>query len=134
MNVTIKRKYSDKQTTGTMEFVDANGKKNMLYTLERPWINNSKMISCIPEGKYIVNKHYSPTFKECFRIPNVPGRSEILIHAGNFVVDTKGCILVGLSRQDVNNDGLMDVTSSKIAMKKLLSLLPHSFELIITSE
>lgn len=130
----LKRKYSDKQTIGKLEFTDKNGVVNTFCALERPWVNNTKSISCIPEGKYIVNKHYSPTFKECFRIVDVPGRSEILIHHGNYVNDTKGCILVGMNHIDLNKDGLLDVSYSRIAMNKLLLSLPRTFELIVTCE
>lgn len=45
--------------------------------------------------------------------------------------DTTGCILVGNEFRDINNDGLVDVTNSKLTMKKLLNELPLEFELEI---
>jgi hypothetical protein len=68
----------------------------MFVTLEDKWRNNEKMISCIPKGKYKIQRHQSPHFGECFKVLDVPNRSEILIHAGNTQKDTNGCILLGL--------------------------------------
>jgi hypothetical protein len=51
----------------------------------------------IPTGTY--NLHYvmSPRLKVMTpRLVGVPGRDGILIHAGNRIADTDGCILVGM--------------------------------------
>jgi hypothetical protein len=64
-------------------------------TLEPPWQHNMRNISCIPAGEYVVKKHFSRKFGDCFHVLDVPNRSGILIHAGNYVQDTRGCILVG---------------------------------------
>lgn len=66
-------------------------------TLEDPWKENKVGISCIPDGVYDVVPHSGPMFKNVWRLLNVPGRSGILIHAGNSEADTMGCILVGTS-------------------------------------
>ena len=51
---------------------------------------------CIPVGEYLVNLVWSPKFKSYKpRLEDVPNRSGILIHSGNSVKDTLGCILVG---------------------------------------
>ena len=63
-------------------------------TLEPPDRDNRVDLSCIPEGNYTCRRHHSPHFGETFRVDEVPGRSEILIHPGNTVDDTAGCILV----------------------------------------
>lgn len=69
-----------------------------LFTLERPWRNNQHRVSCIPAGTYTVRPFSSPRHKDCFELVDVPDRDAILIHAGNFVHDTEGCILVGRAR------------------------------------
>lgn len=52
--------------------------------------------SCIPPGDYLVNLVWSPKFDSYKpRLEGVPHRSGILIHQGNSVKDTLGCILVG---------------------------------------
>ena len=98
---------------------------------------NQKKISCIPEGTYEVHKIISPSKGRCFSVENVPGRSAILIHKGNYAagvkVDTEGCILPGMRFADANADGIIDVVESTVAMTKLLEILPNSFELVIIS-
>jgi len=101
------------------------------YTLELPWKNNSTNISCIPAGKYRVIKRFSDQYQHHFHVLNVPGRSMILIHTGNFYTQTKGCILVGTALSDINADGFQDVTNSKIAMTRLNQMMPDKFEISI---
>jgi len=64
-------------------------------TLEPRENDNQKNISCIPAQPYLVKPHESPKFGGTFEVQDVPGRSHILFHAGNFVDSTAGCILVG---------------------------------------
>ncbi len=64
-------------------------------TLERPWLNNQRNISCIPEGFYLCERKQSPKFGDTFEVKNVRDRSDILFHKGNLSDDTHGCILVG---------------------------------------
>lgn len=64
-------------------------------TLERPWLNNKRGESCIPEGNYVCKRVNSPRFRNTFEVTNVPGRSHILFHKGNLMDDSHGCILVG---------------------------------------
>ena len=96
------------------------------FTLELPDLNNDGIEgnevrrSCIPEGVYPVKRHNSPKFGNCFWIQDVPGRSAILIHPGNYPRHTLGCILVGTDQKDVDKDGLIDNVSSTKAMKNLL--------------
>lgn len=64
-------------------------------TLERPWEDNRRNVSCIPLGVYTCKRIISPKFGDTFEVLNVPGRSHILFHKGNLNEDTHGCILVG---------------------------------------
>ena len=71
------------------------------YTLELPWHENQRMISCIPVGRYPLALVDSPRFGR--PMPEVQGvieRSSILIHPGNWPSDTEGCILVGHDRAE----------------------------------
>lgn len=101
------------------------------YTLELPWLNNQRRISCIPKGEYTVVKRYSPKYKNHFHILEVENRDWILIHIGNYHTDTLGCILPGLGLVDINGDGIKDVTSSGKAMNLLNKKLPSEFKLEI---
>lgn len=64
-------------------------------TLENPWRQNERNVSCIPAGEYQCRRTQSPRFGETFTVLEVPGRSHILFHKGNVAEDTEGCILVG---------------------------------------
>ena len=100
-------------------------------TLELAWKNNASKISCIPKGKYKVRKRTSAKYGEHFHILNVPKRDFILIHAANFSSQLLGCVAIGKGLFDLNGDGRLDVTSSKQAMKEMLSALPNEFDLEI---
>src|SRR3990172_3391900 len=64
-------------------------------SLELPWLNNKRGVSSIPLGTYTLKPRISVKYGQHFIVTNVPGRSLILIHAGNSTSDTKGCILLG---------------------------------------
>lgn len=127
MEITLQRfDYTLQQTLGILTVATSQ-----FYTLELGWHNNQKQKSCIPPGKYEVVKRSSAKYAEHFHILNVPNRDYILIHHGNYYTDILGCILVGTGLQDINHDGLQDVTSSRIAIKALYKLLPGRFTLHI---
>ena len=66
-------------------------------------INRRKVYgqTCIPSGEYKVILNMSPRFKKILpRILDVKGFEGILIHAGNTVQDSSGCILLGIKSTD----------------------------------
>ena len=103
----------------------------LCYTLELPWLNNARNISCILKGIYRVKKRWSAKYGWHFILQDVYGRSLILIHFGNFNSDTKGCILVGKELTDINKDSFLDVTQSKATIAYLLEIMPDEFNLEI---
>jgi len=126
--------YEKAQTLGK-GWVLKNGESLFEFkTLELPWLNNEKQISCIPLGAYECVKRSSLKYKDHFHILNVPNRSWILIHHGNYFRDTLGCILVGRTLSDIDGDGFRDVTHSKQTMAKLNELLPDKFEVVILDQ
>ena len=84
-------------TTGVL----CQGKQVMGYTLEPQWrdLSREKQVrghTAIPEGTYHVTLSWSPRFRRMVpRLEKVPYFTGILIHCGNKVGDTRGCILVG---------------------------------------
>jgi len=133
MKVTITRsKLEDAQTLGALVLTNDEGKKLFnCKTLELPWLNNKRNESCIPLGNYKVVARQSARYNKHYHIEDVPGRSFVLIHIGNYYTQTKGCILVGKSVSDINGDGYLDVTNSKSALQELLKLAPNGFDLEI---
>lgn len=93
----------------------------LMWTLELPWVDNKKNISCIPEGLYKCISYESKKFGSCLLVKDVPGRLGILFHAGNTAKDTRGCILVGLKRDP--SGGILE---SRQALNRLLSLTKNS--------
>jgi len=132
MKAIISRLYQDEATLGIFHIMDGNKKIFECKTIELPWKNNRKNVSCIPEGTYNVEKYKSPSKGLCFHIIDVEGRDSILIHKGNYVKsDTKGCILVGQYFTDLDKDGIIDVAESTKTLQSLLERLPDIFKLVI---
>ena len=132
MRVVIKRfEFSDKQTLG--ELIVYQGKLELFHckTLELEEDTNQVRDDRIPRGEYQVVKRWSRKFGNHFHILDVPDRSYILIHAGNYHTQILGCVLVGSAHRDINNDGYNDVINSKVTLIKLLNILPSKFKLTI---
>ena len=87
-------------------------------TMELPWRGNRRNVSCVPPGRYGVRRHQSPRFGPCWLVGPVPGRSAILVHAGNTTRDTRGCVLPGTRTGQLG--GLPAVLSSRAAMLRIL--------------
>ena len=85
-------------------------------TLERPWKDNQRNISCIPKGGYICKRIMSPKFGDTFEVQLVPDRSHILFHKGNLKEDTHGCIILGEMFEPLNEQNA--VLSSGKAFKE----------------
>lgn len=99
MLIVIKRSYKENHTSGVMDIYRMSNKaldhRIQLFTLERPWKDNQRSISCIPEGVYTLTPDNTGRWKDTLEVMGVPNRSEIEFHVGNFVGNTEGCILVG---------------------------------------
>lgn len=89
MVLTLTRTYFPDGTNGKLE---CEGKL-LCQTIELPWKNNERRVSCIPEGKYILEKRYSLKFKWHIHVTGVQNRSLILFHpANNAMKELNGCI------------------------------------------
>lgn len=144
MYAKICRKYYETQTEGTLEIYDeeTNDLEFVCKTLELPYRDNERNISCIPEGHYDVVPRTSKKYGNHLHVTGVEGRSLILIHYGNYVgspnprtglPDVRGCILVGKAHVDFEgSDGIKEVTSSKNTMRELMKVAPDGFVLEIT--
>jgi hypothetical protein len=105
MKITLNRTESTDQ--GTFGVLTVGGVT--FFTLELPWRDNQRMVSCIPPGEYPCVWGLSPRLKRfTYRVQGVPGRDGVLIHSANFAGDhtqgwiaqLNGCIALG-KRQGV---------------------------------
>ncbi len=113
-------------------FIDGDSGLPICVSLELPWKGNQTSISCIPNGTYYAKPYSSDKFSDCIAVIDVPGRSDILIHVGNYLTDTYGCILPGASFGEIS--GELAVLSSKQSLKLLQKVVENkAFLLELTS-
>jgi len=104
----IRDTFTDESTMGEL-FVEG---EKFCDTLELPYLDNKKSVSCIPVGEYSVRFRYprESATRDYLHllVKDVPNRDYILFHRGNSAKDTRGCILVGYGSQHnkVNNSTL----------------------------
>ena len=126
MNITLYRTLAD--VYGTHGHINDEQGNFLCNTIERPWLDNAPMVSCIPDGTYPCEPHIkSNNGQDVWILDGVPNRTGVLIHTGNTDGDSEGCILVGLQ---ANAEGVLE---SQLALQKLKSVLPSNFTLIISS-
>lgn len=127
--VEIRRVYLETETLGSWYLNNVV----LCKTMELPWNENKRSISCIPEGFYEVRKELTSGKHKYphFRIYDVPGRSGILVHKITYVKDLRGCIGVGKAFADLNRDGVPDMIQSGIALQELYDTMPNLFQLTI---
>lgn len=94
----------------------------LVIICEDPWNDNRREISCIPAGTYKFKKRCSERHGHHWQILGVPDRDLILIHAGNTIDHTKGCLLAGRSFSHLGD--LPSVMQSQEAMAMLRETLP----------
>lgn len=120
MQLVLDREASDLEGTyGTLKLPDGT----VFQTLELPWKDNAARTSCIPTGVYKCSRRQTTSFGLAYEVYGVPGRSAILIHAGNSAgsaehgkkADSQGCILLGMGRGHSGNQ--KTITNSQAAMK-----------------
>lgn len=98
------------------------------FTVELPWRENKRSISCIPEGEYTCQLRYfsDPNHKwyqkSYYEVNSVPGRSAIFIHVANYPRDIQGCIGLGKT-QAVDSHGERMITHSTQTINSFHSLL-----------
>ena len=109
------------------------------FSLELPWRDNRPCVSCVPPGTYTLAWRESKRWK-ANHIQQVPGRSFILIHAGNFAGDVskgfkthvQGCVLLGRRFGRINKQRAVLV--SRPTVRQFNSLLAGKNARIIIRE
>ena len=125
----IRDTFTDESTIGEL-FI--NGER-FCDTLELPYRDNQRSISCIPSGNYKVRMRYprESATRDYLHllVKDVPNRKFILIHRGNKPSHSKGCILVGMTSQHnfVGNSTL----AMDLLLKEIINLGGENINLII---
>ena len=134
-DIIITRIYKEKlQTRGYGIVTDHRSPLFTFTTLELPWRDNLKNVSCIPPGIYDAFKRISPKRgTEVIELIDVPNRGNIQIHPGNCYTDILGCILPGRFFMDINIDNIKDVTYSSSTFKRIMELTDNQLRIIICS-
>lgn len=130
IEVTMRRAWSDgRATIGMLTIEGVN--HDPIFTLENPE-RATTVDSRIPAGTYTVVPYSSEKHPNTYLVQNVPGRSYILFHIGNFESDTLGCILIGASAgMSLNKPAVLNSTD---AFKKFRQYIGQkSFKLTITA-
>jgi hypothetical protein len=118
---------TDQGTFGVLRFG-----ATQVFTLELPWRDNRRQVSCVPVGTYDCRLVRSPRFGNVYKLLAVPGRSDVLIHPANLAGDAalgwttelQGCIApcmrLGAMR---NKAGVMQVAGlvSRPAVRELMT-------------
>lgn len=95
MKLTLTRYHSDSQVTlGVHKFEGLDHPP--IFTLENPWRDNKENVSCIPVGNYRCAPFSGEKYQNVYQVLDVPDRTFVLHHWGNYTRNTKGCILSGL--------------------------------------
>ncbi|EIX1440326.1 hypothetical protein OHY35_001397 [Campylobacter jejuni] len=135
MKITINRRYTGKTCViGKFKVLDDEEKILFeCFSLERKeeGLESGKNLR-VPEGNYNLKRHSPSRFENTLRSitkkddtminvynDEVPSSRAILIHWGNTYKDTKGCILLGLTK-DNNNES---VGQSRLACKEFYDLM-----------
>lgn len=101
-------------------------------SIELPWLDNAKGVSCFAVGDYPLILERSDRFdKELWEIKDTPGRSECKVHNASYVSQLEGCVAPGLSFADINKDGVIDVVNSKIALAEFHAAMGDARKSII---
>jgi hypothetical protein len=121
VELTVKRDL--KSPKGTMGILLVDGRQSGV-TLELP-IRDGMPGSAIPCGRYQVVLYNSPHFGRVMPLLfGVPNRTEIEIHWGSDVVDTRGCILIGNER-DTNT---LEIFHTRNKFDELFPAIEESVE------
>lgn len=133
-SILLSRQAGTEQGTPGKLIIDG---KEFCKTLELPWKDNLNGVSCIPTGRYICSVTYSQHFhRRLYLVKNVPGRSGVRIHSGNFAGSAPwkshvlGCILLGSAFGKLNNQ--LAILGSRNTVKRFVDKMEgKDFELWI---
>lgn len=136
----LRFKGGDQGTLGVLSVWGSDFGFFQCRSIELPWKENRQNVSCIPDGSYCCVPYASRTFGSVYLVQDVPGRSWILTHQGNWAGDvskglqsnSNGCILLGKHHAYIYNQ--LAVALSKATTRRFLEFMDgEAFDLNIVS-
>lgn len=126
-NVTLVRTaHNEVAIYGILTITEGDSVEFVCLTIE----NKAKSF---PVGKYPLKLEYSPRFKtDLWELYGIQGRGEIKIHVANYWNQLDGCIGVGRISQDLNQDAILDIGQSKVALEDFMVTMGDQKESEIT--
>lgn len=104
-------------------------------TLEPADLENRSFVSSIPAQQYMCERYSSAKYPDTFQIMNVPDRDLCLLHPGNIIKHTEGCILLAQHFGKLNLGGVEEraVLNSGRTFRTFMNLMHgiDSFHLTI---
>ena len=120
MELTLHRSYFKGGTNGSLFVSNCF----LCHSIELPWRENQRNISCIPEGTYELVPRFSKKFNNHLLLKNVHGRSLILVHPANIALkELQGCI-APVTYLNGPGKGIY----SKQALEKLVSFVHQALD------
>lgn len=140
MNFLLTSECREDCTIGTWSCVGL-----MLQTIELPWRDNAKDVSCVPAGTYRLIPYLSAKHGRTWRLhnpelgvwgisddpPSPDMRTEVEVHTGNLAEESEACILVGMAAGTMLNKAghiVPAVLDSVVALGKLRELTDGASE------
>lgn len=117
MELELLRRYDPEGTNGELKLVVCN-------TIELPWLQNKRNVSCILEGRYELRLRTTAKRGQHLLVVNVKGRDGILIHPAN---DAKKELL-GCIAPVTTHTGPGKGSQSRLANEKLKALVLEALE------
>ena len=121
MEVYIRRLHREEKST--LGFLYTDDRKAECFTLE----DGFKEIKVwgetrIPAGRYLLECRVSPHFgREMIYLKGVPNFTDVMIHSGNKVTDTNGCILVGDTPGIAKPDYIMNSSQALARIQPIIT-------------
>lgn len=127
--ITVKLKRTQHLPTATLGTLTIEGvKTDPIYTLENP-LRKTDKDNRIPAGSYTCIPYSGTKYKDVYLVKDVPNRSAILLHYGNFESDTLGCVLLGNKQVTSPKPAVLD---SRMCFARFRSLIgKQEFTLVI---
>jgi hypothetical protein len=117
MELELLREYDPEGTNGELKLV-------VCSTIELPWLQNARSVSCIPEGRYELRKRVTTKRGQHLLVVDVKGRDGILFHPANDAKkELRGCIATV-----TNHTGPGKGSQSRLANEKLKALVFEALE------